>query len=132
SNFYKGLHMIGIQNNVIVLFDNDAEGVAKFEDAERLDELPNIRPLKLPDLPSLVHFHTLGPTGEQNADINGRAASIECLLDLEWKAERKASVRWTGYLKATGTYQGELINKAEYAKRFLALSDEQRATYDTS
>lgn len=132
SNFYKGLHKIGIQNNVIVLFDNDAEGDAKFEDAKRLHELPNIRPLKVPDIPSLVHFQTISPTGEQNADINGRAASIDCLLDLEWKAERKASIRWTSFLKSRGTYQGELIDKAEYAKRFLALSADQRATYDTS
>ena len=132
SNFYMGMLKIGILNNVIVLFDNDAEGVAKFEDARRLSELRNIKPVKLPHLPSLVHFHTIGPTGEQYADINGRAASIECFLDLGWSSCREPSVRWTSYLKSADTYQGELLDKAAYVKRFLALSDDQRENYDLS
>jgi hypothetical protein len=131
SNFYKGLQKIGVQNNVVVLFDNDAEGVAKFEDATRLSELPNIRPLKLPDLASMVDFPTIGPTGEHYADINGRAVSIECLLDLNWKSERKPTVRWTSYLKSTDTYQGELIDKSSYLKRFLALTNEQTPNYNS-
>lgn len=132
SNFFMGLHKIGVLNNVIVLFDNDAEGVAKFEEALRLSELPNIRPLKLPHLPSLAHFRTIGPTGEQYADINGRAASIECFLDLGWESGREPCVRWTSYSKQTDTYQGELMDKAAYVKRFLALNEEQFDGYSSN
>lgn len=132
SNFFMGLRKIGVLNNVIVLFDNDAEGVAKFEEALRLTDLPNIKPLKLPHLPTLSHFRTIGPTGEQYTDINGRAASIECFLDLGWESDREPSVRWTSYLRSANTYQGELVDKAAYARRFLALREDQRENYSSS
>jgi hypothetical protein len=74
-----------------------------------------MRILSLPDLPSFKTFPTVGPDGEGASDINGRAAAIECYLDLD----KKARVRWTGYNQAIGTYQGELDGKTRYMRTFL-------------
>ena len=49
------------------------------------------------------------------SDINGRAAAIECYLDLD----KRARVRWTGYNQAIGAYQGELDGKTRYMRAFL-------------
>jgi hypothetical protein len=71
--------------------------------------------LKLPHERDLERFATLGPTGKHVADINGRAAAIECYLDLP----ADACVRWTSFSHKIGEYQGELINKERYASAFL-------------
>ena len=36
-----------------------------------------------------------GPNGETTSDINRRAASIECYLDLAWRVTERPVVRWT-------------------------------------
>ncbi|RWM06388.1 HEPN/Toprim-associated domain-containing protein [Mesorhizobium sp.] len=98
--FVQGLISISVQNNVLVLFDNDAEGVANYERCRGLKVLPNMRILKLPDLPAFRSFQTIGPNGELKADINGRGAAIECYLNLDTKAR----VRWTSYNSKADTY----------------------------
>jgi hypothetical protein len=113
--FVQGLISISVQNNVLVLFDNDAEGVANYERCRELRVLPNMRILKLPDLPDFNAFLTIGPNGEHKADINGRGAAIECYLDLG----ARARVRWTSYNIKTNAYQGELEGKTRYMRDFL-------------
>jgi hypothetical protein len=113
--FVQGLVSIGIQNNVIVVFDNDAEGVASFDRCSKLNIPSNMRILKLPDEDGLKNFKTIGPNGNQRADINGRAASIECYLDLD----SNAAVRWANYNSEANAYQGALVNKERYAKEFI-------------
>jgi hypothetical protein len=89
------------KNDLLVLFDNDAEGVANYERCCReLKVLSNVRILKLPNLPVFKAFLTIGSSGEHKADINGRAAAIECYLDLDMHAR----VRWTSYNAKTNTY----------------------------
>jgi hypothetical protein len=61
--------------------------------------------LKLPDLPAFEQFNTIGPYGKQPADVNGRAAAIECYLHLD----DAAAVRWTSFNKGLGIYHGELL-----------------------
>lgn len=113
--FVQGLIGIAVQNKTLVLFDNDAEGLANHRRCAALNVPPNIRILTLPDLPVLANFRTVGPDGEGFSDINGRAAAIECYLDLD----QKACVRWTAYNRALGVYQGELENKTSYMRTFL-------------
>ncbi|KYK50418.1 hypothetical protein A1D31_20130 [Bradyrhizobium liaoningense] len=113
--FVQGLISIRIMNNVIVVFDNDAEGFANLERTQQLSLPANMVALKLPHERDLERFATLGPTGKHVADINGRAAAIECYLDLP----PDACVRWTSFSHKIGEYQGELINKERYASAFL-------------
>jgi hypothetical protein len=80
--FLQGLISISIQNDVIIVYDNDAEGVANFDRSRALNVPDNMRILRLPDSPTFADFQTVGPNGRHRADINGRAAAIECYLDL--------------------------------------------------
>ena len=113
--FVQGLISIGIQNNVVVIFDNDAEGVASFNRCCKLNVPQNMRILKLPDVPEFCDFETIGPNGRHRANINGRGAAIECYLDLDGEP----CVRWNNYNQMVDVYQGELIGKDRYKRQFL-------------
>ncbi|WP_020695467.1 HEPN/Toprim-associated domain-containing protein [Reyranella massiliensis] len=113
--FVQGLISISVQNKVLVVFDNDAEGIANYKRCRELNVPSNMSILKLPDLPSFSTFETIGPAGVHKANINGRGAAIECYLDLD----ANARVRWTGYNAKTETYHGELERKTRYMKEFL-------------
>ena len=126
-NFTKGLIGISVQNNIVILYDNDAEGVFSFNRTVKLNVPGNMRILKLPDLPEFRHFEAIGPSGAHRADINGRAAAIECYLDFG----PGAAVRWKNYHKELGVYQGELVGKGDVMRAFLAQS-KANADYDFS
>ena len=117
--FVQGLISIAVQNTVIVIFDNDAEGVMNLNRCVDFNVPENMAILKLPDIPEFRTFNSIGPNGPHLADINGQAAAIECYLDLE----EGASVRWNNYNSKLGVYQGELIGKTEYVKAFLRQPD---------
>lgn len=123
--FVQGLIGISLQNKVVVLFDNDAAGAATCERCRGLSVLPNMRIVRLPDLPGFRAFPTVGPQGEHDADINGRAAAIESYLD----TGSAARVRWRSYEPSAGVYQGELEAKGRYAREFLA-QRHREAGYD--
>ena len=126
-NFTKGLISISVQNNVIIVYDNDAEGVFSFNRTTKLNVPPNMRVLKLPDLPEFQAFKTIGPSGQHQADINGRGAAIECYLDVG----PSPVVRWNNYNKELGVYQGELVSKGDVMNRFYSLSEPEDG-YDLS
>lgn len=113
--FVQGLISIRVLNNVIIVYDNDAEGVANLDRTQRLSLPPNMVALKLPDLKDFERFVTIGPNGRSEADINGGAAAIECYLDLP----QDACVRWSSFNSKINAYQGELINKESYTRTFL-------------
>lgn len=113
-NFTKGLISIAVQNNVIIVYDNDAEGVYNFNRTSRLNIQRNMRVLKLPDHPEFLCFQTTGPSGNHIGNINGSAAAIECYLGLG----TAPIVRWTSYNRELEVYQGELVGKTDFMKRF--------------
>lgn len=115
-NFVRGLISIHIQNNIVVIFDNDAEGFFNWERSTKLNNLENMRIVRLPDRQQFRAFRTAGPTGEFLADINGKAAAIECYLDVG----PAPIVRWTNYDQRRDCYQGHIIGKEEFTKAFLA------------
>lgn len=125
--FVQGLISIAVQNKVLVLFDNDAEGVVNYKRCKELNILPNMRILKLPDLPVFETFSTIGPNGEHKSDINGCAAAIECYLDID----ASARVRWTTYHDKMDTWQGELEGKTRYMRNFLG-QRARKSSYDYS
>jgi hypothetical protein len=125
--FVQGLISIAVQNKILVLFDNDAEGVTNYRRCAALNVPANMRILSLPNLPAFNAFPTVGPDGERSSDINGRAAAIECYLDLDGGAK----VRWTGYNQSIGAYQGELDGKTRYMRTFLQ-QRQRDSNYDYS
>lgn len=88
----------------------------------------------LPDLEELRNFSARGPSGVEKADINGRAAAIECYLDLRLKDRPPPQVTWTNYKEALGIYQGALDFKDTYAKAFYTATADAIASgaYDSS
>ncbi|MBY3123217.1 HEPN/Toprim-associated domain-containing protein [Rhizobium laguerreae] len=50
------------------------------------------------------------------ANINGKAAAIECYLDIS----RAPVVRWTNYDQRRDCYQGHLVEKETFSKEFLS------------
>lgn len=129
--FCQGLVSIGIENRVLVVYDNDAEGAARHRDTLSLRLPPNMRAICLPAHDRLRAFSTEGPEGSGISDINGRAAAIECYLDLGYGESESPVIRWTSYRSAEGVYQGELIGKERYYRRFLKFN-ELPAGYDAS
>lgn len=86
-----------------------------------------MRVLKLPDIEEFREFKTLGPAGAEYADINGRAAAIECYLDVG----PDAVVRWRNYKKQLDGYHGVLVRKGDVMRKFLRQS-EVGTNYDFS
>ena len=117
--FAEGLAKIDVQNQIIFLFDNDAEGIDAYEAVRRYRLPHNMRALVLSELEEFRQFPARGPSGVTNCDINGRAAAIECYLDLNLRGYEPAKVVWTNYKKERDLYQGSLEFKESYVRAFL-------------
>jgi len=116
--FCQGLSRIKIQNKVLVLFDNDAAGVEKFEQARKLNRPKNMHICRLPDHEFFSSFKTVGPNGASRENINGSAVAIECFLDLSTINETENFVRWTSYNRELQRYQGEIEGKDRLVRLF--------------
>jgi len=112
--FAEGLAKIDVQNQVVFLFDNDAEELDAHQRLSRLTMPNNMRGTMLPELEAFRVFPAQGPEGLRKADINRRAAAIECYLDLNVGDDTSTKVLWTNYKKSLGVYQGALEYKESY------------------
>jgi hypothetical protein len=121
ANLVRALAGAGVVNRVIALFDNDASSRAAMR-VLKASKLPgHIIATRLPDLPALGEYPTIGPSGPALMDINGMAASIELYFGLDTLATLDgtlAPIQWTGYERSVETYQGELLAKSEVQARF--------------
>ncbi|WP_417316028.1 HEPN/Toprim-associated domain-containing protein [Cycloclasticus pugetii] len=116
--FAEGLAKIDVQNQVLFVFDNDAEGLDAHERLSALKLPVNMRAVMLPELDEFREFPAQGPEGLRDSDINRRAAAIECYLDLKVGDYPPAKVRWSNYKKSLDIYQGALEYKDSYSKEF--------------
>ncbi len=122
--FAEGLAKIDVQNQVVFVFDNDAEGLDAHQRLSTLTLPDNMRRIMLPELDAFRAFPAEGPEGLHSSYINRRAAAIECYLDLEVGGHPPAKVLWTNYKKGLGIYQGALEFKESYVKEFLKQTPE--------
>jgi hypothetical protein len=129
--FAEGLAKIDVQNQILFVFDNDAEGVDAFQKVGALTLPANMRAMLLPDLDAFRQFPARGPEGEHLADINGRAAAIECYLDHQLRDYPPPRIVWTNYKKETDTYQGALEHKESYMRAFMDLRAHSLGGYAT-
>jgi hypothetical protein len=109
--FTQGLISIAVQNNTVIVYDNDAEGIAKMQTTKKLSIPPNMRVMKLPDMSEFSNFKTIGPTGTEQTDINGRAAAIECFSGLNRDGLTEPIVRWTAFNKDLDLYHGSFSKR---------------------
>lgn len=117
--FAEGLAKIDVHNQVVFLFDNDAEGRDAFIKLSALALPGNMRGMVLPTREEFRDFPARGPDGVRNFDINGRAAAIECYLDLNLPNRPPPQVTWTNFKRELDTYQGALDFKETYTRAFL-------------
>lgn len=117
-NFIQGLAKIYSKYKILIIFDNDAEGIEKYEQCKKLNLPQGIKITKLPNLKEFNNFDTIGPAGFKKLNINGLAVSIECYLDLGYEVDQKPRIRWTNFKKKINKYQGALENKEIYTKLF--------------
>ena len=120
----KGLLRIDIQNKVLFLLDNDAEGIDAYRKLQKLKMPNNMRSMLLPNLDELTSFPTRGPEGVTMGDINGRAAAVECYLDLNVPNYPPAQVTWSNYKKEIDAWHGALDHKEVYQKHFILQTEE--------
>lgn len=134
AKFAEGLVKIDVHNRVVFLFDNDAEGHEAHRSLQRFAFPVNMRAMVLPDLEELRNFSARGPDGVKSADINGRAAAIECYLDLRLPDRKPPQVTWTNYKEKLDAYQGALNFKESYARAFYEATAESITSneYDVS
>lgn len=130
--FARGLAKIDVHNQVLLLLDNDAEGTLACREIQRSFVSSNMLATTLPPLDELRAIPARGPEGVSPADINGRAAAIECYLDLAVPADRPTEVRWTSYKEKLNAYQGKLCDKESYRRAFLEQRTASVTSYDFS
>lgn len=116
--FVQGLVRIHVLNKVVVVLDNDAAGRLAHDQITSLALPQNLKVTVLPDLEECRAVQSIGPTGTVVCDVNGRATSIECFLDI-WRSEERPTVRWTAFIPDVDAWQGEVVRKAEYTRYFL-------------
>lgn len=118
-NFASGLTKIKIQNKTIIIFDNDEAGIFSYQKCKgKLEPIPNLKFYHLPDMDEFKKFLTVGPEGESYQNINGKAVSIECFLDLNFNTDRLPKIRWTTCTDKNVQHQGSLMAKDEYTRTF--------------
>ncbi len=111
----------GINNKIIALFDNDTAGLKELKKLKELTIPDNIRILSYPNIPLAENYPTLGPTGEQNMNVNGLACSIEMYLGedvLQNESNEYVPIQWKGFDTSMQAYQGEVLEKKVIQKRF--------------
>lgn len=118
----KGFVGSGVSNRVVALFDNDAAGDDARRKLDRIVLPDNIRVLSLPQLEYAERYPTVGPQGNAEVDVNGRACSLELYFGrdvLGDDADNLAPVEWNGRFPALNRYQGAVIGKAELRSKYL-------------
>jgi hypothetical protein len=111
----------GVANRVIALFDNDTAAHNALRDLSAIPLPPNIRVLTYPPLALAVTYPTLSPVGQQIADVNGAAASLEMYFGEDVLRDEHGEftpVQWGSMDWGMQRYQGELRDKARLQARF--------------
>ncbi|MCF7843673.1 hypothetical protein K9M47_02115 [Candidatus Gracilibacteria bacterium] len=120
----------GITNRIIAIFDNDTAGKNAIKTLEKTVIPQNIKVMQYPDIELAEKYPTIGPSGNELLNVNGRAAGIEIYLGKESLLDSNNElipVQWKGYDTTLKQYQGEIIDKAGAEKRFFEKIKECRA-----
>ena len=127
-NYLKALSGAKITDRIIAIFDNDTAAYDAIRVLNDLDLEKNISFTTYPDYSYLNDYPTIGPTGKKNMNINKLSGSIELYLgdDILTKSGYTYPVQWTGYIRAIGKYQGEVLQKNKIQELFAFKIDESK------
>jgi hypothetical protein len=121
ANIVKAFAGAGILNRVVAVFDNDTAAETAIRSLRDVRLPDHIQVMKLPDLPVLQKYPTIGPAGPAPMNVNGMAASIELYLGADSLSDEQGEltpIQWTGYESGVGKYQGEVQSKDRIHERF--------------
>lgn len=132
THYFKMFAASGIQNRVIALYDNDSAGLSELIDVEKIDVPDNFKAIHLPDIKIANNYPTIGPSGKESLNINGKACSIELFLgrDMLIIDGELSPIHWKGFNDKTKTYQGEVKDKSAIQKRFIEKIKHYKCGYD--
>jgi len=74
-----------------------------------------------PDLDMARNYPTIGPSGEDIQDVNGRAAALELYLGVDALRDGSGDlrpVRWMGHQTKVNAYQGKVTEKGGVQQAF--------------
>lgn len=111
--FLKAFAAAQVPANIVAVFDNDTAGLSAYKEAIALNLPHNMTCVHLPDIELGNSYPTIGPQGDHDANINGKACGIELYLGRAALSSNGSlrPVRWTGYDKRAKVYQGEVDEK---------------------
>lgn len=120
THYLKAFIGAKIENRIIALYDNDTAGLAEMKFLESIKIPNNIRIMHLPNLDLCKSYPTIGPSKNEDADINGRACSIEHFLGIDILTENGSllPIMWTSYNYKLKNYQGVITKKEDIQKQF--------------
>jgi len=115
SKLLKSFSAAKINNRIIAIFDNDTAAEVEIQALTDIPISKNIRIMKLPTLDFCDNYPTIGPTGINNANVNGFAVSIELFFgeDIIKENNEFHPIQWTNYNDRLRRYQGSITNKSE-------------------
>lgn len=131
--FLKAFAASRVPANIVAVFDNDAAGLAAYRKALALKLPDNMTCIHLPDIELARSYPTIGPQGNHDADVNGRACGIELYLGRSALSSNGnlRPVRWTGYDQHADTYQGEVAEKKRVQDAFLSQMRDSTSRIDS-
>ena len=104
----KALMAAKLRDRFILIFDNDTVGRIARNGLPKNERMPaNMAAIVLPDTPLGKCYPTIGPDGESESDVNGRACAIEFFLGRDALLNSENNLRpiiWNEY--HAGEYQG--------------------------
>jgi hypothetical protein len=115
----RALLSVGVSRPIVALFDNDTEGHRALQSL-RKDGLPNnVRAACYPHLRNASAWPCEFPDGIRDADLNGRACSLELYLgsDVLHGDGQRNLVQWVQD-KGSGAWQGTIRDKDGLKEKF--------------
>lgn len=114
-SFFQGVVKINQTSRTLFVLDNDTEGNQTYDSMISLKHQSNIGVCRLPHLPCMENVLIRYPLGDDYGDVNGRAVSIECFLDLT-PIHNSPVFELDSFNRKMKEYQGRISQKTDLKK----------------
>lgn len=132
----RSLAAAGVVNRVVAILDNDTAGNEAKHRLDRLGLPPHFAVRVLPDVALAHSYPTIGPEGTSQANVNGRAVTIEMSFGVDALLAggngKLPPVHWGGKVGNTQKYQGRIEYKTQVQSAIQATLDSATVISDLS